>query len=88
MCTCADVLSYDDCSVCFVSTMVFANINILRSDHFMLVTLFRFAVLASRMEQYIQGQSRDLIDKAYTKLVSITALPILHLFAFLVFHMY
>lgn len=30
----------------------------------------RFAVLASRMEQYIQGQSRDLIDKAYTKLVS------------------
>uniref|UniRef100_A0A0D9VWI1 Exocyst complex component Sec3 PIP2-binding N-terminal domain-containing protein n=1 Tax=Leersia perrieri TaxID=77586 RepID=A0A0D9VWI1_9ORYZ len=29
----------------------------------------RFAVLASRMEQYIQGQSRDLIDKAYTKLV-------------------
>jgi hypothetical protein len=34
--------------------------------------LCRFAVLASRMEQYIQGQSRDLIDKAYTKLVSIT----------------
>lgn len=32
--------------------------------------IFRFAVLASRMEQYIQGQSRDLIDKAYTKLVS------------------
>ncbi|CAM0875839.1 unnamed protein product [Alopecurus aequalis] len=30
----------------------------------------RFAVLASRMEQYIQGQSRDLIDKAYTKLVN------------------
>ncbi|XP_062215174.1 exocyst complex component SEC3A-like isoform X2 [Phragmites australis] len=30
----------------------------------------RFAVLASRMEQYILGQSRDLSDKAYTKLVS------------------
>ncbi|XP_062215178.1 exocyst complex component SEC3A-like isoform X6 [Phragmites australis] len=28
----------------------------------------RFAVLASRMEQYILGQSRDLSDKAYTKL--------------------
>jgi hypothetical protein len=24
------------------------------------------------MEQYIQGQSRDLTDKAYTKLVSIS----------------
>ena len=35
--------------------------------------IFRFAVLASRMEQYIQGQSRDLIDKAYTKLVSFIA---------------
>ncbi|KAJ8467007.1 hypothetical protein OPV22_029559 [Ensete ventricosum] len=31
----------------------------------------RFAILASRMEQYIQGQSRDLIDQAYTKIVSI-----------------
>ncbi|CAM8926185.1 unnamed protein product [Rhodiola kirilowii] len=30
----------------------------------------RFAVLATRMEQYIQGQSRDLVDQAYTKLVS------------------
>ncbi|CAD5193953.1 exocyst complex component SEC3A isoform X1 [Musa acuminata AAA Group] len=30
----------------------------------------RFATLASRMEQYIQGQSRDLVDKAYTRLVS------------------
>lgn len=29
----------------------------------------RFAVLATRMEQYIQGQSRDLVDQAYTKLV-------------------
>jgi hypothetical protein len=28
------------------------------------------------MEQYIQGQSRDLIDKAYTKLVSITSFNI------------
>uniref|UniRef100_A0A7N0TJC0 Exocyst complex component Sec3 PIP2-binding N-terminal domain-containing protein n=1 Tax=Kalanchoe fedtschenkoi TaxID=63787 RepID=A0A7N0TJC0_KALFE len=30
----------------------------------------RFAILATRMEQYIQGQSRDLVDQAYTKLVS------------------
>ncbi|TVU51739.1 hypothetical protein EJB05_03181, partial [Eragrostis curvula] len=29
----------------------------------------RFAVLASHMEQHIQGLSRDLIEKAYTKLV-------------------
>ncbi|KAL6504662.1 Exocyst complex component S3A [Orobanche hederae] len=27
----------------------------------------RFATLATRMEQYIQGQSRDLLDRAYTK---------------------
>ncbi|KAJ8431357.1 hypothetical protein Cgig2_002080 [Carnegiea gigantea] len=27
----------------------------------------RFAALATRMEQYIQGQSRDLVDQAYTK---------------------
>ncbi|XP_059637425.1 exocyst complex component SEC3A-like [Cornus florida] len=31
----------------------------------------RFATLATRMEQYIHGQSRDLADQAYTKLVSI-----------------
>ncbi|KAI3888620.1 hypothetical protein MKW92_022176 [Papaver armeniacum] len=31
----------------------------------------RFAVLATRMEQYIRGQNRDLVDQAYTKLVSI-----------------
>ncbi|KAK7351680.1 hypothetical protein VNO77_11295 [Canavalia gladiata] len=31
----------------------------------------RFASLATRMEQYISGQSRDLVDQAYTKLVSI-----------------
>ncbi|KAJ9166142.1 hypothetical protein P3X46_020929 [Hevea brasiliensis] len=31
----------------------------------------RFATLATRMEQYIQGQSRDLVDQAYTKFVSI-----------------
>ncbi|KAG0467875.1 hypothetical protein HPP92_017203 [Vanilla planifolia] len=31
----------------------------------------RFATLATRMEQYIQGQSRDLVDQAYTKLVNI-----------------
>ncbi|XP_019152841.1 PREDICTED: exocyst complex component SEC3A-like [Ipomoea nil] len=30
----------------------------------------RFAALATRMEQYIQGQSRDLVDQAYTKLVT------------------
>ncbi|KAK6130950.1 hypothetical protein DH2020_035312 [Rehmannia glutinosa] len=27
----------------------------------------RFATLATRMEQYIQGQSRNLVDQAYTK---------------------
>lgn len=32
--------------------------------------LHRFATLATRMEQYIQGQSRDLVDQAYTKFVS------------------
>ncbi|KAL9359671.1 hypothetical protein Peur_047794 [Populus x canadensis] len=31
----------------------------------------RFATLATRMEQYIQGQSRDLADQAHTKFVSI-----------------
>ncbi|XP_051139277.1 exocyst complex component SEC3A-like isoform X2 [Andrographis paniculata] len=31
----------------------------------------RFAILATRMEQYIQGQSRELVDQAYTKLVTI-----------------
>ncbi|XP_031252746.1 exocyst complex component SEC3A isoform X2 [Pistacia vera] len=31
----------------------------------------RFATLATRMEQYISGQSRDLVDQAYTKFVSI-----------------
>ncbi|OIV96344.1 hypothetical protein TanjilG_09771 [Lupinus angustifolius] len=31
----------------------------------------RFASLATRMEQYISGQSRDLVDQAYTKFVSI-----------------
>ncbi|KAI4307575.1 hypothetical protein L6164_030747 [Bauhinia variegata] len=31
----------------------------------------RFATLSTRMEQYIQGQSRDLVDQAYTKFVSI-----------------
>eukprot|EP01018_Ginkgo_biloba_P032200 Gb_27212 [translate_table: standard] len=29
----------------------------------------RFATLATRMEQYIQGQSRELVDQAYTKFV-------------------
>ncbi|OWM80790.1 hypothetical protein CDL15_Pgr006820 [Punica granatum] len=31
----------------------------------------RFATLATRMEQYIQGQSRDLVDQAYSKFVNI-----------------
>lgn len=31
----------------------------------------RFATLATRMEQYIQGQSRELVDQAYTKFVSV-----------------
>ncbi|XP_016575800.1 exocyst complex component SEC3A isoform X4 [Capsicum annuum] len=31
----------------------------------------RFATLATRMEHYIQGQSRDLVDQAYTKFVTI-----------------
>ncbi|XP_022894379.1 exocyst complex component SEC3A-like [Olea europaea var. sylvestris] len=31
----------------------------------------RFAIIATRMEQYIQGQSRDLVDQAYAKLVTI-----------------
>ncbi|KAK2392499.1 Exocyst complex component S3A [Trifolium repens] len=31
----------------------------------------RFATLATKMEQYIAGQSRDLVDQAYTKFVSI-----------------
>ncbi|WVZ08112.1 hypothetical protein V8G54_021458 [Vigna mungo] len=29
----------------------------------------RFATLATRMEQYIQGQSRDFVDQAYTKFI-------------------
>ncbi|MBA0561121.1 hypothetical protein Golob_017973, partial [Gossypium lobatum] len=35
------------------------------------VLMYSFATLATRMEQYIQGQSRDLVDLAYTKFVSI-----------------
>lgn len=35
-----------------------------------LLYITRFAALANRMEQYIQGQSRDLVDQAYTKLVT------------------
>ncbi|GAU15351.1 hypothetical protein TSUD_04200, partial [Trifolium subterraneum] len=35
----------------------------------------RFATLATRMEQYIQGQSRDLVDQAYTKFVSVMLQP-------------
>ncbi|KAL9318450.1 hypothetical protein ACSQ67_014967 [Phaseolus vulgaris] len=31
----------------------------------------RFASLATKMEQYVAGQSRDLVDQAYTKIVSI-----------------
>lgn len=31
----------------------------------------RFATLATRMEQYISGQSRELVDQAYTKFVSV-----------------
>ncbi|EPS72266.1 hypothetical protein M569_02491 [Genlisea aurea] len=31
----------------------------------------RFATLATRMEQYIQGQSRDLVDQAYNKFVTV-----------------
>ncbi|CAL0322427.1 unnamed protein product [Lupinus luteus] len=31
----------------------------------------RFATLATRMEQYISGQSRDLVDQSYTKFVGI-----------------
>ncbi|ESW08558.1 hypothetical protein PHAVU_009G055500 [Phaseolus vulgaris] len=31
----------------------------------------RFASLATRMEQYVAGQSRDLVDQAYTKFVNI-----------------
>jgi hypothetical protein len=34
------------------------------------LVLHRFATLATRMEQYIQGQSRDLADQAHTKFVS------------------
>jgi hypothetical protein len=34
------------------------------------IIFHRFATLATRMEQYIQGQSRDLVDQAYTKFVS------------------
>lgn len=31
----------------------------------------RFAQLATRLEEYVHGGSRDLIDQAYTKIVSI-----------------
>ncbi|KAL7603402.1 hypothetical protein Lser_V15G18780 [Lactuca serriola] len=31
----------------------------------------RFALLATRMEQYIQGQSRELVDQAYMKIIGI-----------------
>nr|XP_043636550.1 exocyst complex component SEC3A-like [Erigeron canadensis] len=31
----------------------------------------RFATLATRMEQYIQGQSRDLVDQAYIKFIGV-----------------
>jgi len=44
--------------------------------------LHRFATLATRMEQYIQGQSRDLADQAHTKFVSSL---FLNVFFFLLF---
>ncbi|KAI3761182.1 hypothetical protein L1987_51593 [Smallanthus sonchifolius] len=31
----------------------------------------RFALLATRLEQYIQGQSRDLVDQAYIKIIGV-----------------
>ncbi|XP_076883268.1 exocyst complex component SEC3A-like [Bidens hawaiensis] len=31
----------------------------------------RFALLATRMEQYIKGQSRDLVDQAYIKIIGV-----------------
>ncbi|KAL4584383.1 hypothetical protein LXL04_008983 [Taraxacum kok-saghyz] len=31
----------------------------------------RFALLATRMEQYVQGQSRELVDQAYMKIIGI-----------------
>ncbi|XP_076939859.1 exocyst complex component SEC3A-like isoform X2 [Bidens hawaiensis] len=31
----------------------------------------RFALLAARMEQYIKGQSRDLVDQAYIKIIGV-----------------
>lgn len=37
---------------------------------YIILLFHRFATLATRMEQYIQGQSRDLVDQAYTKFVS------------------
>ncbi|KAL6012449.1 Exocyst complex component S3A [Asimina triloba] len=36
----------------------------------------RFATLATRMEQYIQGQSRDLVDQAYTKFAGVHVWPL------------
>ncbi|KAK4796491.1 hypothetical protein SAY86_028817 [Trapa natans] len=36
----------------------------------------RFATLATRMEQYIQGQSRVLVDQAYSKLINIMFLTL------------
>lgn len=33
--------------------------------------ILSFATLAARMERCVQGQSRDLVDQAYTKFVSV-----------------
>lgn len=49
--------------------VAFNNLS-LSAMNLLLAFWHRFATLATRMEQYIQGQSRDLVDRAYTKFVS------------------
>jgi hypothetical protein len=36
----------------------------------------RFAILAARMEQLVQGTAREAVDTAYDRLVSITAMTV------------
>lgn len=37
----------------------------------------RFAILAARMEQLVQGTAREAVDTAYDRLVSTTAMTVL-----------
>ncbi|PNY03749.1 exocyst complex component sec3a-like protein [Trifolium pratense] len=67
----------EECSMCVSVGNVLDTVHLKKKcTCFVIVSVFlsvldRFATLATKMEQYIAGQSRDLVDQAYMKFVSI-----------------